>query len=199
MSNLPAEWRDRLTQLAPTEVARIERLAAANQTAPLTQEKEVGPFLLFVLGDSVEEIAIKTGTPRDVMYLTYLKYNWEEKRTELQKSGQVSVISALQKQMVNYLLLATNTTISKQVAQVMSGALAPEKCPLIPRSLHGLKLLLELVKEVNQVNQPQTTNTTNVIHAQNVQVNQQLPAAKEPVIDLEDKLDALVRAKEKNV
>lgn len=196
-TNLPAEWRAQLSHLPPNELARIERLATSNQTAPLTQEKEVGPFLLFVLGDSVEDVANKTGTPKDVMYLTYLKYNWEGKRAELNKQGQVAVISALQKQAINYLLVATNVSITRQVALVMSGALPAEKCSLIPRSLHGLKLLLELAKEVNNMPCDKAGSTTNVIHAQNVQVNQQIPAAKEPVIDLEDKLDALVRAKDK--
>ena len=197
MTNLPVEWKAQLSHLPVNELTRIERLVASNQTSALVQEKEVGPFLLFVLGDSVEEVANKTGTPKDVMYLTYLKYNWEEKRAELNKQGQVAVISALQKQAINYLLVATNLSITRQVAQVMSGALPAEKCSLIPRSLHGLKLLLELAKEVNQINQPQNTNTTNVIHANNVQVNQQIPVAKESLLNLEDRLDAIVRAKDR--
>lgn len=197
-TNLPAEWKSRLSHLPTSDVSRIERLVASNQTAPLPQEKEVGPFLLFVLGDSVEEVASKTGTPKDVMYLTYLKYNWEEKRDELNKHGQVAVISALQKQAINYLLVATNLSITRQVAQVMSGALPPEKCPLIPRSLHGLKLLLELAKEVNNMSPEKAPNTTNVIHAQNVQVNQQLPAATEAEQSPEDRLASLLAVREKN-
>lgn len=183
MSTLPAEWKDKLTQLAPADAARIERLAAANQTSWLPQEKEVGPFLLFVLGDSLDDISSKCGIPKDIVFLTYLKYNWEDKRVELSKQGNVSVISALKKRTLNYLMLATSSVIDKQVAQVLSGALPAEKCPLIPRSLHAYKLLSELHDEVNKEPVVQQPSTTNVIHAQNVQVNQQLPAAKEPEVD----------------
>jgi len=173
-----------LAELAPPEIVkRINGLLIRGQTAPLSADKAQDLFILYVVCGSLEGVAKQAGIPLDVMFLTAAQYNWKQKRADVLVAGEAALMGQVQKNLVNQLLIATQSTILKQVGDVMSGKIAPEKCPLLPRSLHGLKLLLELVKEVNQVNQPQTTNTTNVIHAQNVQVNQQLPAAKKPEVD----------------
>lgn len=176
MSSLPQEWKAALEGLAPVEVVRrVEGLLAKSQTGPLPNDREFGPFLLFALGDSIDEVAAKTGIPVDVVYLTAISYRWMEKREELARKGNVQLIMALQRQLVNNLLVATQASVLKQVGEVMSGKLAPEKCSLIPRSLHGLKALMEMVSDINNLvaaNEAAPNNTT-VIHAVGqVQVNQ---------------------------
>jgi hypothetical protein len=181
MSNLPVEWKQALAGIAPADVVRrVEGLVVRGQTAPLQSDREIGPFLLYVIGDTIEEVATKTGIPVDVVYLTAIAFRWEEKRAALAKQGNVAVVTALQKQLVNNLLIATQASILRQVGEVMSGRLPPEKCSLIPRSLQGLKTLLEMVKEVNtMVSAGDTKTSTNVIHAENVQINQTV-APEEP-------------------
>lgn len=176
MNTLPIEWKAALESSASTEmVKRIEGLIVRGQTAPLPSDKETGPFLLYVLGDSVEQVAQKTGIPVDVVYLTAISYHWSEKREELARKGNVQLITALQKDLINNLLVATQASIIRQVGEVMSGRLPPEKCSLIPRSLHGLKTLMEMVTQINQlVASNETNKPQTVIQAQNVQVNQSI-------------------------
>jgi hypothetical protein len=189
---LPVEWKASLAALPPEEAKRIESLVALGKTAPLTLDKETGPFFLFVLGDSIEEVAVKSGTPKDVMYLTYLAYNWEGRRTELLRQGSTQMIATLQKQLVNNLLVATTKCVMKQVTDIMSGSGDPEKCPMVPRSLSGLRTLMDMVIMANKLVAPEDAPSkpgTTVINANNVQVNQGVEA--EPAKSKTDILKAL--------
>jgi hypothetical protein len=173
MNNLPVEWKETLTSLAPTESRRIIALAEKGCTAPLPPEKETSPFLLYMLGDSIDEISSITGTPKDVLYLTCLQYRWMEKKQELSKVGDKNLMTALMKKIVNHLVVASEVSIIDQLGKVMSGQLEASKCSLIPKNLAGLQALLTMMKEINDISsasQAPVSNTT-IIHAQNAQVN----------------------------
>jgi hypothetical protein len=139
------------------------------------------PFLLFLLGDSIEQVAETTGTPADVMYLTAIKYCWPQKRDELAKMGQANLIAQLQKHTLNKILVATSMVIDKQLKDVISGKLPAEKCSLIPRNIHGLGALMEMITAANQEPPaPQPPAQTTVVQATNVQINQQAALPEKP-------------------
>lgn len=176
MSKLPTEWKSALEGLAPVEIVkRVEGLVQRGQTAPLTSDREWGPFILFVLGDSIEEVSQKMNIPVDVLYLTAITYHWKEKKTKLMEKGESQLIALLQKKLVNQLLVATQASIAKQVGEILAGRMSPDKCPLIPKNLNGLKLFMEIVSEINNLTTDNTSNSSkNVINAQNVQIVQPL-------------------------
>jgi len=193
MSVLPTEWKNALQGIAPVEVVkRIEGLLVRGQTASLSPDKEAGPFLLYVLGDDIEDIAQKTGTPVDVMYLTCLTYRWQEKRDELSKKGNTVVINALQKSIVNHLLAATQLSVMNQVGKVMSGEIDASECSLIPKNIKSLKELMELVTAVNDLvsASEQKDKPVTVVNAQNVQI-QNFAEEKKQEISREEMLRAL--------
>ena len=170
-TNLPSEWKSTLSSIAPREAKRIIALVENKQTAALTPDKESSPFILYVLGNSIEDVSVISGIPKDVIYLTYLQYNWELKKDELCKKGNTTIINALQRNLVNHLLAATHKSILAQVGKVMSGEIEAKDCPLIPKSIKSLKELMELVTAMNNMVASNEKPTT-VVNAQNVQINQ---------------------------
>jgi len=201
MTNLPSEIRTQLACLPEVELKRLESLVARGISAPLNPEKEVGPFLLFMIGDSLEDVAIKTGTPKDVIYLTYVKYSWDEKKKRLSANGVDKVIEELNKNMVHHVLVATFKVLTEQIGKVMSGELPHEKCSYIPRSLHGVKQLIEMAEQVNNIVKDADKKPGNtIVQANNVQINQQLEAPKEDVkrVSREERLAKLAKDRENN-
>jgi hypothetical protein len=200
MTNLPAEIRTQLASLPEVEIKRLESLVARGITAPLTPEKEVGPFLLYIIGDSLEDVATKTGTPKDVIYLTYVKYGWAEKKNHLSSSGMDKVIEQLNKNMVHHVLVATFKVLTEQIGKVMSGEMPHEKCSYIPRSLHGVRQLIEMAEQVNNIVKDADKKPGNtIVQANNVQINQQVEAPKEEVkrISREERLARMAQDKDK--
>lgn len=199
MSNLPVEWREQLSAFPEADIRRLENLLERGITSPLSEDKENGVFVLFVMGKSVEEIAIMTGTPKDVMTLTYLKYRWAEKKTTLMAAGIDKLLEGMMKNMANLMLSATNKYLTEQVIGVMSGQIPFEKCTFLPRSPHGVQQLMDMVRNVNKMDAAVNGNSGNtIIQANQVQVNQQIEAPKNEVIRIprEDRLAKLAQGKE---
>jgi len=183
-NQLPAEWKSQLAHLPDSDVSRLENLMARGATSPLNTDKEVGPFLLYLIGNSLEDVASQVGAPKDVIYLTFLKYNWLAKKEQITKNGMQEAVKAIHRDMVNSVLLATSKHLKEQVAKVLSGELPAEKCSYIPRSLHGVRQLIEMSSEVNDIVEKvdQKNGGVTIIHAQNAQVNQNTEQPKEEVI-----------------
>lgn len=199
-NNLPAELKAQLAHLPDVDVKRLENLMERGITAPLNSEKEGGAFLLYLMGDSLEEIATKTGTPKDVVLLTFLKYQWLSKKDVVLAAGMEKVIESINKDLANSLLIATHKIVKDQIAQVLSGKIAPEKCTYIPRSLHGLQQLIEMTSKANNLIQDGEKKQGNtIVQANNVQINQSLETPKEEVrrVSREDRLAKLAEQQEK--
>lgn len=186
--HLPALWKEQLEKMEATELAKFEYLVKNNQTSPLKPDKESTPFLLFVTGHTLDDISQKMAIPKDVIYLTYFHFNWEEKKQELAKMGNIAVINGIQKNIVNNLLIATHMAITRQLDDVLSGKLEARKCSIIPQNVHSLKLFLEMVSELNKITEG-SEKTTNIIHAENVQINQNIEKVNQDMVDFLESKD----------
>lgn len=155
---------------------RAKKLIASNHY--LSPEKEIGPFMLYLLGDEHEVVAQKCAYPKDVILATAIHYKWREKRMALIEKGRESeMIKEVEKNLVNSLLLATWRAITAEVGAVMAGKPIPGGTKFVPQSMQALERLLNMAERVNKLIAAdevgkQTPAATTVVHATNVQINQ---------------------------
>jgi len=188
-NHLPVEWREELSGVPEQSLRKFKELMNKGMISPLSEDDSTPHLLLFLTGESLDAIAERTSTPKDVVYLTAIKHNWSIKKEKVDKmGGSDTVLHALRKQLLNNILIATTKASLKDVGDVMSGRLPASKMPLIPRSLHALNSLFQMIDDASKpLETPPAQN--NVIHAENVQINQQIAA---PEVK-EDKIKVLRR------
>jgi hypothetical protein len=158
----------------PADVA--DRIASGlkNKTiAPLSADKEPSLFILYCAGNTLEQVALKTSVPLDLVYLTSITYDWEKKRKLVGMSNAEDAALLLNRDFVNTLLAATYASMSRKLGEVLAGKAGPESVPLIPRKMSDVEKLVNIVLEVNkQVAEKEAAAAKTVIHATNVQINQ---------------------------
>jgi hypothetical protein len=154
----------------------------------LSPEKEGGPFLLYCCGDDLEKVALKTNYPIEVILLTAMQYRWNTKASLLQKTLSDANLLDIQKDMAKMLLIATHTTIQKELGDVIAGRLDPNKSSLIPKTIKGLNELMTMVNgitdKINDLNNPpQQPQAAITVQATNVQINQGVEQPKKSKLD----------------
>jgi hypothetical protein len=153
----------------------------------LSPEKEGGPFLLYCCGDDLEKVALKTNYPVEVILLTAIQYRWNSKAGLLQKTLGDANLLDIQKDMAKMLLIATHTSIQKELGDVIAGRLDPDKSSLIPKTIKGLNELMTMVNgitdKINDLNNPQQPQAAITVQATNVQINQGSPEPKKSKLD----------------
>lgn len=158
--------------------ANPERRIVPSGIAHLSPDKEIGPFLFYLLGDDLDAVSFKTGYPKDTLMATSARYGWEERRVTVMKDQQSgALIKDLEQSLLNNILVATYAVAMRQAGDVIAGRVDASKCGLIPSSMQGLQRLLEMIESANGLvagNQEPPAQT--VVHAENVQINQGLPA-----------------------
>lgn len=170
--------------LPQEQVDRLLSLNGRKGLYALAPEKESGPFLLFCCGDPLDTISAKMNLPRDVIVATAIQYRWPEKAKILNRKEAGIVPADLQKELVNTILVATVVAMQRELGDVIAGRKEAKDCSLIPSTPASLEKLMAMVTALNAGTPapggpaPDPTPRT-VIHAQNVQVNQGLPAAPE--------------------
>lgn len=170
--NLPAE-----------KVSDLTNLLAKRSISYLSPDREAGPFMLFLCGDSLETISLKTNLPKDIIILTAIQYKWDEKANTLQKGMTELGTQTLQKEMAKSMLVATYIAVQKQLGDVISGRVSPAECPLIPKNIQSLEKLMTMISNITAP--PEAKPGTTNVSAQNVQIVQNaIPASPE---DLEAK------------
>lgn len=150
----------------------------------LSAEKEAGPFMLYLLGESIESVADKTQYPRDVIHATAEHYRWAEKRDALVQTGkEAELIKDMEKNLLNMMLLATYKLFTTEIGEVMAGKKLPQDCKFVPSSMQGLQKLLEMVEKANKLvstEKPDAQPGQTVVNAHNVQIiNQTTPQTPE--------------------
>lgn len=159
-------------KLPSERVESLKRMLAQKAVSHLSPERESGPFLLYCLGDDINTIAAKTSFPIEVIALTAMYYKWNEK-IELYNKIRDKNPAEIQKDLVNSLLVATYVGISRELGDVIAGKKDAAECKLIPREIKDLEKLIAMVQSVNGAPAPEGGSRT-VVHAQNVQINQQV-------------------------
>lgn len=140
---------------------------ALAKTAYLSQEQETAPFLLFLMGDSLEEIADKTNYPKEILAVTAKQYGWIARKDAFAKEGR-SVPAEIQKNLVNSLLVATYIAVQQELSLVMRGERDPAQTKFVPKNIGALQTLIQMVNTVNNIENKTKAPT---IKGNNVQVN----------------------------
>lgn len=188
MSDIKIILRKNSLNLPEEQIKRIEGAVEKRQIAPLPAEKEVGLFLLYAMGDSIDSIAEQTSLPKDVVALTAATYDWDTKCIEIKKYRNGEKIDEIQKDLINTLLMATYVSMKRELALVIAGKKDPGEVLMIPKKIDGLKSLIDLVNSVNDPDKVKIASGGTIVHAQNVQINQVSETSKESKIERLKKL-----------
>lgn len=151
----------------------------------LSPDKEAGPFLLYSCGDDLEKIAQKTNYPLEVIQLTALRYKWPDKVVALSKEVGAIGLEGVQLEMAKNLLIATYIVMQKQLADVIAGRADARECQLLPKNIHGLEKLMNIIENLKpkeDKNSPMTFNGNNI----QVNLTTGQKALNAPQIDEED-------------
>ena len=160
------------SEIIPEDARKqIESRVRKGLLGPLTVERESGPFMLYCCGDTFEDIAIKTNFPIDVLYVTAIHHNWEERSKSLKIKGKAFDPANLQKDLSHSILVATYMAAQEQLQDVLAGRKKASQCPLIPKNIHALERLMGMITALNSAEGSVPPGGT-VVHAQNVQINQ---------------------------
>lgn len=149
-------------------IARGDQTMAIAKMHPLSDGAELGPYLFFLMGETIQEISDKTGLPKEILALSARKHNWAERREKFTGNGR-TVPQEMQRQMANSLLVATFMAVSEEVKGVMSGEIHPSQAKFIPKNLNGLQTLVQMVTAISSAEEPKKGST--VIKAENIQMN----------------------------
>jgi hypothetical protein len=183
------------TQSMPSEIdyEKVRRLVTKGSASPLSNERETGPFLMFLAGDTLDEIAYKQQIPRDVLEVTAVHYDWEKKRQLFGSTG-LSLESVLQKKIAMTLMITAYTQVMKDMADVAAGRKEAKDCLFIPKNTSGLGQLIEFMKLANELALPPDPNKpAQVAPTVNVNVNT-APGAEPPTVTV-SKIDPEEKAR----
>lgn len=136
----------------------------------LSQENETGPFLLFLMGDTIEQIADKTKTPKEVLAVTARQHNWLARKEAFAASGR-NVPGEIQKGLVNMILATTYLAVKDELAMVMKGERDPSQTKFVPKNIAALQTLIEMVNTVNAADDGKQRTKAPSISGDKVQVN----------------------------
>lgn len=153
--------------LEQSKVMALVTAINARTLSYLSPDKEAGVFLLFCLGKTLNEIAMETSYPLDVIILTAIYYRWHQKSVALGLTDYEKSVEEIQKDLLKSILVATTISTKKQLGDIIAGRADANKSGLIPKNIAGLKQLLESIESLNpKTEQPQGTTIT----ATNVQI-----------------------------
>lgn len=171
--------------LTDSEQKRIDKMIQDRSVHALAPEREIGPFLLYSVGDDISTIAIKTNLPKDVILATAIQYKWPEKARILKRESLNPIF--LQKELANTLLVATYKSLMDELGQVIAGKKDAKQVGLIPKNMTAFQNLMDMITKLNAPAAPNQPAPQTHIHAQNVQVNQQIAAPEEKKDDAKRK------------
>jgi hypothetical protein len=169
--------------LDPDKVKDLSRLVQKGSVSYLSPDKEGAPFLLYMTGQDLPGIALRTNYPIDVLLLTAMKYNWIAKAEEMKKSMVDGDLASIKNDIVRMLLVATHTSMQKELSDILSGRSDAKHSQLIPKNIKGLKDLLDMVDSLSdKVGDKGGVNVTG--SGNNIQVNLMTNGEKTPVDQL---------------
>lgn len=143
----------------------------ALKSRSLSLETETGPFLLFLMGDSITAIADKVQYPKEVLAVTARTNNWVERKAAFTATG-INVPGEIQKNLVNMILATTYLAVKGELAMVMKGERDASQTRFVPKNIGALQTLIEMVNSVNSLESDgKGKGKTPSISGDNVQVN----------------------------
>ena len=178
---------------------KVRILVDTKSNRYLSPNQESMPFTLYMLTGSLQKVAEKTQLPLEVVGYTAQHYRWKEKREMMESSGELAPERTL-KRIANMMLHVASKAIEQELTDILTGKLDANSSSLMPSNPAALERLIDLVMKVNGLKQGMLDTPvpgTTVVHAQNVQINNQLPeSSKEPIKDKAAILAEMARMKE---
>jgi hypothetical protein len=184
------------------DVKIAQRSNEKGTAAKLSNEKETGPFYLYIMGDSYAQVSEKTGWSREIIIITALHNKWHSKRLALDLADNKESVKHVLKSSMTALLAASAHAITQQSRDVLSGKTAIEDAKFIPKNMKDLEKFVQIMDKVYQLteNFEQPAIQVNIANTgtgtTNVQANEQNPRYPElPSADRMEKFK-LLKAKE---
>jgi hypothetical protein len=154
---------DRLTvftQAMPSDITEEQWLLAKKHAETsgqkLSKDLEQSCFYYYVMGDSFADIANKLDLPIGLLIYTGLCYEWPKKRAALDNSKPGSKIKKAETAAADLItdsIVATAAVYKHRLAEVIKNPEKAASCPLIPRNIKEMQILLQLL----EVAQPKET------------------------------------------
>lgn len=140
----------------------------------LSKEKETGPFYLYMMGCSYEDVSEKTGWSRDIIIFTALHEHWHAKKLALELSDDKESVRHVLKQTMSSLLVATAHSIMQQSKDVISGKMLASDSKLIPSNMKDLEKFVMIMDKIYELSAKFENNQPNInVNIANVQPNAQ--------------------------
>lgn len=180
--------------LLQEDLQKLERKVKRGEVIQLSPEKEAGPFLLYIMGDSLDTIATKTSYPVDIIRITAIYYRWPDKAKAITDmavdNGEQGdpAMKKVQKDLVNQILIATYMSMQKELGDVIAGRKKARQCRLIPNNVHSLEKLITMADTLNSPPE-QKIKTDTLIQGQNVQVIQDKRPPEDDTIKIKPQED----------
>lgn len=177
-----SKWLEEKLENAPLDMdasvkAAIRKSIAEGRAQMLSAEKEAGPFYLYLIGDSYETVAEKTGWSVDVIAITALRFHWYEKKLSCGLSSDDDGAKQVLKSAMSAVLAATAHVLTEQAKNVMSGKIDASECKIIPKSVKELQMFVQTVSQIYEMNEKNEQN--QVVNVNIANLPQQQPAVKE--------------------
>lgn len=161
--------------MAKAQIASLRTEIERGSGSVLSNEKEQGPFMLYLLGNNYTQIAEQCGWPVNTILLTAIKNQWFEKKKLLDLNEDKDAAKYVLKSAINSMLATTTAVIMKQMQQIMNGQLNANDCKYIPKDVYALEKFMNVVNHLHKLNEGSAAAGS----VQNINVNvANLPTAQ---------------------
>lgn len=182
MDDIKALVAQNSINLPPERVASIQNMVARGSVSYLSPDKEAAPFMLYLTGESLEGVAKKTNYPVDVIYITAMRYQWADKAKNLEQD-KLAALTDIQHDIIKSLAVATHVVLQKQLADIIAGRADPRDCPLLPKNIHGLEKLMNMVEALKPKDSESGKPSTASVNL-NINLGSGKPGDDAEVIDI---------------
>lgn len=198
------DFRDRLRQerlsvfekTPPADLPQEMWIAAKSHAEvsgqKLSKDLEQSCFYYYLMGDTWQDIANKLDLPIGILVYTGLSYQWPEKKAAVDgtKPGtKIKKAETAAADLITDSIVATAAVYKHRLAEVIKNPEKASSCPLIPRNIKELQVLLQLL----EVAQPKEAK--NPLGAPPVTVNI-ANMTSPPALARQEHIDALPEADE---
>lgn len=160
--------------LEESKVKELSRLVQKGAISYLAPDREATAFMLYIVGQDIDGIALRTNIPKDVILLTAIRYDWPAKAKEMKASMVEGDLASIKNDIVRMLLVATHKSMQDELSGVLSGQLDAKHSQMIPKNIKALKDLMDMVDSLGEkVAQPAPGSIQ--VTGGNVQINMTQP------------------------
>jgi hypothetical protein len=161
--------------MSAAQVKNLKKEIERGSGGILSNEKEQGPFMFYLLGNDYLQVSEQCGWPINTILLTAIKNQWYEKKQLLALNESKDAARHVFKSAIDSMLATTTAVIMRQMQQIMRGEMEAADCKYIPKDVYGLEKFMSVVNHLHKF----TDSDKDKGNVQNVNVNiANLPAAQ---------------------